>query len=97
LTEAAVRKISKSRSAIDNQYTDIDERPRRIPGATITSWHGSPEIDLGAMFEQWANGPTVAGAAETRPNRRPKDTVSLSDGTRITFSGTNQFKPVLTT
>lgn len=96
-----MRKISKSKSAIDNQHTehhvDGDERPRRIPGATITSWHGSPDIDLDALFEQSASGPTVPGAAKRFPDRRGNETISLSDGTRITFSGTNQFKRVLTT
>ena len=98
-----MRKISKSKSAIDNpcteagdqDHTDVDDRPRRIPGATITSWHGSPEIDLDALFERSANGPTVAGAA--MPRRHEKDTIALGDGTRITFSGTSQFKPVLIT
>jgi hypothetical protein len=96
-----MRKVSKSKSAIDDRYTEhhleADERPRRIPGATITSWHGSPEIDLDALFEQSASGPTVAGAARKFPDRRGKETISLSDGTRITFSGTNQFKTVLRT
>lgn len=95
-----MRKISKSKSAIDNgctgDYADVEERPRRVPGATITSWHGSPEIDLDALFERPANRPTVAGAAQIAPDRPAKETVSLSDGTRITFSRADQFKPVFT-
>jgi len=94
-----MRKISKAKSAIDKQYTedpnDVDERRRRIPGATITSWNGSPEIDLGALFERPANSPTVAGATKAAPDRAATDTVALADGTQITFGHANQFKSVL--
>jgi hypothetical protein len=96
-----MRKISQSKSAIDNLRTQdqtyADERPRRIPGATITSWNGAPQIDLDALFEQSTSGPTVAGAAKSGPTRPADDTVSLTDGSRITFVGPNQFKSVLTT
>jgi hypothetical protein len=93
-----MRKISKSRSAIDRQSpaddNRLDERPRGISGATITSWNGSPEIDLDALFAGSANGPTVAGAAPV--GVRDRETVALSDGTRITFSDPKQFKCVTT-
>jgi hypothetical protein len=96
-----MRKISKARSAIDNKHTedpnDGDERRRRIPGATITSWNGSPEIDLGALFEQPANSPAMAGATKAAPDRAATDTVALTDGTQITFGYANQSKFVLTT
>jgi hypothetical protein len=95
-----MRKISQARSAIDNLHTedqtDADERPRRIPGATITSWHGAPQIDLDALFERSTSGPTVAGAAKAGSDRTVNNTVALSDGSRITFVGSNQFKSVLT-
>jgi hypothetical protein len=96
-----MRKISKAKSAIDNQYiedpNDVDERRRRIPGTTITSWNGSPEIDLGAVFARPANSPTVAGATKAAPDRAARDTVALTDGTQITFSRADQFTNVLTT
>jgi hypothetical protein len=96
-----MRKISQSKSAIDNRctedHTDADERPRRIPGATITSWNGAPQIDLEALFERSTSGPTVAGAAKAGPVRHANETVALADGSRITFVGPNQFKSVLTT
>jgi len=88
-----MRKVSKSRSTIDGLHiedqTDADERPRRIPGATITSWSGSRPIDLNAPFEPSGSGPTIAGVA-TIPRGRPADgTVTLSDGSRITFVDRN--------
>ena len=93
-----MRKISKAKSAIDSQYTeepdDVDERRRRIPGATVTSWNGSPEIDLGALFERPAKSPI--GATKAASDRAATDTVALADGTQITFSHANQFKSVLT-
>jgi hypothetical protein len=97
-----MRKISQTKSAVDNQctedHTDADERPRRIPGATITSWKGSPQIDLEALFDRSRSGPTLAGAAKDAPNRPVDgDTVALPDGSRITFVGSNQFESVLTT
>jgi hypothetical protein len=96
-----MRKISQFKSAIDNlcteDHTGADERPRRVPGATITSWNGPPQIDLDALFDRSASGPTVAGAAKASPDRAKDNTVSLADGSRITFVRPNQFESVLTT
>jgi hypothetical protein len=93
-----MRKISKRRSSkLDQNALDADlegARPRRIPGATITSWP-SPDIDLDAFFAKPTLGATVTGAAPGKARRtgRPDDaTVSLSDGTRITFATTDQFE-----
>jgi hypothetical protein len=98
-----MRKISKTRSSnLDRIEMDTDPgdtRPLRIPGATITSWAGSLDIDLDNLFARPPPGATVAGAVSAkvtetgeppvgRLNRR---TVSLSDGTRITFATESQF------
>ena len=95
-----MRKISKSRSAFDEPYlvddNGSDALPGRIQGATITSWHGSPEIDLDALFAKSSNGATVAGSAPASTNYLEQGTVALSDGTRITFTNPNQFKAVVT-
>jgi hypothetical protein len=98
-----MRKISKTRtSGLDRNRMDTDlgdTRPLRIPGATITSRPDSLAIDLDNLFARPATGPTVAGAvsagatqAKHPPADRPnKGTVSLSDGTRITFANAGQF------
>ena len=93
-----MRKLSKTRSldlkrdTLDTYLTDT--RQRRIPGATITSGPGSRDIDLGAFFARPTIDATVAGAAPgkaTRAGRPVGGTVSLSDGTQITFATANQF------
>ena len=70
-----MRKISRVTHATDEQQAadsePSDPRPRRIPGATITSWHSSPEEHLDAMVQMPAPGPSVAAAtrgATSRPN-----------------------------
>jgi hypothetical protein len=92
---------SKSRSAIETGFSDeqnnASERPRHIPGATITSWRGSPVIDLEALVARSSHGPTVAGATKVSSGRREDETVALSDGTNITFTSFNQYKFVLNT
>ena len=93
-----MRKISKSRGG-NNDWSlwdaeKPDDRPRCIPGATITSWRGSLEIDLSALFANPPAGATVAGAAATRPARPERSTVALSDGTEITFATSGQFMAV---
>jgi hypothetical protein len=96
-----VRKISKTRSsnrernAVDADL--VDTGPRRIAGGTITSWHGSPDIDLDAFFARTTPDATVTGAASAKIAQvvRPAaGTVSLSDGTRITFATAGQFDTV---
>lgn len=91
-----MRKISKTRSARHDRYAlEVelpDTRPRRIQGATITSWSGPPDIDLTALFARPASGVTVTGAAPDGGSQKgcpPEGTVSLSDGTRIKFATTN--------
>jgi hypothetical protein len=96
-----MRKISKTRLPnLDPYEMDaglVDTRPRRIPGATITSGPGVPNIDLDAFFARAASGPTVTGANPGMPvpaNQTVNGTVSLSDGTRITFATAGQFEIV---
>jgi hypothetical protein len=105
-----MRKFSKTQSSDLDRYpadSDLrDARPLRIPGATITSWSESLEIDLDVFFARRAHDATVAGTASSAPMEsadkertagdrsadgqppdRPKEaTVSLSDGTSITFA-----------
>jgi hypothetical protein len=90
-----MRKISKVTHATEEQQAAdserSDPRPRRIPGATITSWHNSPEEHLDAMVQMPAPGPSVAAATHGATSRTDINTVSLSDGTRITFPSSYQF------
>jgi len=86
-----MRKISRTGFANgEHDAFDVersDPRPRRIPGAIVTSWHGSPEIDLDALFAKGAPlSASVAGGASANGNRTGRGTVALSDGTRITFA-----------
>lgn len=88
-----MRKLSKSRSMADLGYAiglgRDDERPRCVAGGTITSWPGVIDIDLSAILARPASGGTIGGAALVSSERRqskPSRTVSLSDGTRITFA-----------
>jgi hypothetical protein len=90
-----MRKLSTTRlnksqqDALDAERADTG--PGRIHGATITSWHGTPEIDLDALFARAPLGATVAGGACDEPARYVSSTVALSDGTRITFAESGQF------
>lgn len=92
------------RPATDVEF--IDSGPRRVAGSTITSWPGPPVIDLTALFARPLSGgplerslasplgPTISGAIPARvgpPEHPPKATVSLSDGTRITFASADRF------
>jgi hypothetical protein len=97
--ERGMRKLSRTRSldlrrdTLDTYLTDT--RQRRIPGATITSRPGSRDIDLSAFFARPTIDATVAGAAPgqaTRAGRPAKGTVSLSDGTRITFATADRYE-----
>jgi len=94
-----MRKISQSQSSINNVNTDDhtygDERPRRVAGATITSWNGPPQIDLEALFAGSGAGPTIAGGARSASDQPANATVTLTDGNCITFVGQSQFKTVL--
>jgi hypothetical protein len=78
----------------------LDSGPGRVAGSTITSWPGPPVIDLVALFarpfsgvsrDPSANpaGTTISGATPGRATysrQLAEATVSLSDGTRITFA-----------
>jgi hypothetical protein len=92
--ETTMRRTSERRLANDPQYPS-DERPRHIPGATITSWHGAPEIDLDVLFGVVANGVTVAGGSAIDSDCPEAGTVSMSDGDSITFASPNQFETVV--
>jgi hypothetical protein len=79
----------------------INSGSGRVQGSTITSWPGPPVIDLAALFSRpmpsnASNqspadpvGATITGATGSeveQPKRPQKATVSLSDGTTITFT-----------
>lgn len=77
-----------------------DSRPSRIPGATIRPWTDPPEVDVAALFAKPCSGGSVGGSSAilTEPPAQPggakplvkrgsaPETVSLSDGTQITFT-----------
>jgi hypothetical protein len=95
-----MRKISKAkltRSNTAEAEVEFDSGSWRVAGSTITSWPGPPVIDLTELFAQpvsrdgLANspqrtlGPTISGAIPHQRNNAAPATVSLSDGTRISF------------
>jgi len=97
-----MRKISKTR--LPNQQQPAsgaelgDTQPGRIRGATISAWTGSLDINLEVFLARECPAPSIAGAAALpqvaaapRVNRSDNRTVSLSDGTRITFATADQF------
>jgi hypothetical protein len=70
-------------------------RRRSLPdeGVTITSGATVPRIDLGQMFETRgmtvtaAAAPVIGGGLQAQPGKiAANDTVSLKDGTKITFA-----------
>ena len=104
-----MRKISQSRALDYEHHTPstetMDTQPRRIAGATISSWSGSLAIDLSALLARRppdlsiggvsiGGGPSLdAPGTPTAPSdRTAAETVSLSDGTQITFATANQFE-----
>lgn len=91
-----MRKLSRTRLREDrngNSGVDREDRPRGIPGATVTA-RPNPDLDLSILLLQHRGRPTVTASDtadfETIPTDREKTeakkTVSLSDGTRITFA-----------
>jgi hypothetical protein len=95
-----MRKISKARTERQERRGSEEEqpgsRPGRIAGATITSWHGSPEVDLSALFAKPSRRATVTGSAPAEASRPESKPISLSDGTEITFTSPDHFKSVAT-
>ena len=101
-----MRKIRKVRpSNVDRHAVDTDlreARPHRIPGATITSWPGSVEIDPDRLFAPSETGTTIAGAVSVDvipssasvTDEAGGGTISLSDGTKITFATADQFDTI---
>lgn len=91
-----MRKLSRTRLRGDNgaiDRVDRDHRPPGIPGATVTS-RPHIELDLSNLLLRQPSGATVTSSESnsSETTRTPvvtkdtKDTVSLSDGTRITFA-----------
>jgi hypothetical protein len=95
-----ISKARSSQSVPDTMVTySRDMRPLRIPGATITSRPRPIDFELDSLFARREPGVTIAGALSTGPDpsetsghsaadtmtRSDRATVSLSDGTRITF------------
>ena len=72
-----MRKLSRTRSAaLASEAVDADLtmlRSGRVPGATITSWPGSPAIDLGVFFARTPLGASVTGATTGEVASGPGD------------------------
>ncbi|MGE0417226.1 MAG: hypothetical protein AB7O80_10495 [Acetobacteraceae bacterium] len=81
---------------------DDDLRPARVGGGSVAFGAPGPKVDLDAILETWRDGATVTGGltsaepavaipAVDPPHLRvrpapPQEVVSLSDGTKISFT-----------
>jgi hypothetical protein len=63
---------------------DLESRPGRVGGAQVAFGAPGPRIDLDRVLETWRDGSTVSGSARIAP--APPNTVSLPDGTTISFT-----------
>jgi hypothetical protein len=74
---------------------DLDARAGRVSGAQVAFGAPGPRIDLDRVLESWRDGTTVGGSAAEQPTEAtpaPKArTVSLSDGTTISFTVAGAF------
>jgi hypothetical protein len=97
-----MRKLSKARDAVRKaRAVDVelhDTRPRRIQGSTITSWPAPIDAELLLVLGKPLGGATIAGASagSGSPESSASRTVSLSDGTCITFTTAGQFSVLQT-
>ncbi len=91
-----MRKTSQAKSAIDTRVAGdhMDDPPRRVHGATVTSWNDRSEVDPELLLPGLDNGPTVSGVAAPACSRPTSGTDTLPDGSRITFVSTDQFGSV---
>jgi hypothetical protein len=74
---------------------DLDARSGRVGGAQVAFGAPGPRIDLDRVLESWRDGATVGGSVaeepvEATPAPRAR-TVSLSDGTTISFTVAGAF------
>ncbi|HVY16158.1 MAG TPA: hypothetical protein VHB27_13115 [Rhodopila sp.] len=90
-----MRKISRTRlrGGCDAMgRADRDDRPRGIPGAVVTS-RPAVDLDLSSLLLDRKEHPTLVGSESEKSETTTADggrtdareTVSLSDGTSITF------------
>jgi hypothetical protein len=69
-----------------------DTRGGRVSGAQVGFGAPGPRVDLSRVLETWRDGVSIEGAASDEvapPAPRPK-TVSLSDGTTISFANASR-------
>lgn len=85
-----MRKISKTRTLRnqdDGWPTPSGDRPGRIAGATVTSWPGIAHIDVATLLMHATSSTSISGSSTAGgPSTPERDTVSLSDGTSISFA-----------
>ena len=98
-----MKKLIRKRSAhLNRSIIDGDlgnSRPLRVPGSTVEASPESPELDLVSLSAEPVSGVTVAGTVsaasvgdqDQAADRRTREAVLLSDGTRIDFDTTRQF------
>lgn len=71
---------------------DLDARSGRVGGAQVAFGAPGPRIDLDRVLDTWRDGATVGGSTWEEATPAPKArTVSLSDGTTISFTVAGAF------
>ena len=71
---------------------DLDARSGRVGGAQVAFGAPGPRIDLDRVLDTWRDGATVGGSTWEETTQAPKArTVSLSDGTTISFTVAGAF------
>lgn len=85
---------SHKRAGQGVSLTEPDTRAGRVGGAQVAFGAPGPKIDLNAVLDSWRDGASVGGAERGRKAPDRADTVSLSDGTTISFSVARPTIPV---
>ena len=91
-----MRKLSRTRSRTESGaavWMDQESRPRGIPGAIVTA-RPTMDVDLANLLLRQPSGATVTASEAAQVaaplvregESKTKETVSLSDGTKITFA-----------
>lgn len=88
-----MRKIGKSRRIVGGfGHGPVEHHPVVGQRATVTSWPGVAHIDLDAFFARRAPADSIPASLLAR-DQHDADvlTISLSDGTRLSFASASRF------
>jgi hypothetical protein len=85
-----MRKISNTRTfrhQEDGWTFPYSDRPAHITGATVTSWPDITYFDVAALLMRGTSSTSISASSTAGgPSTPERDTISLSDGTKISFA-----------